>query len=153
MVPVWYGAVAPLLWYGTYPIWWYGTTYVCTIQKACFYPDDVWTEPVFTVNTHRPTAVQVFLVRSDKFPMVYHTQASIPRHLKIREQVPKEIVIAQANGRVSGKVIQTGPDRHIDFAFYDRVWVHHIGNTQGDQVRRLGRWLGVAHRVGSRLCH
>ena len=57
------------------------------------------------------------------------------------------------DGRQSGKVIQTGPDRHIDFAFYDRVWVHHIGNTQGDQVRRLGRWLGVAHRVGSRLCY
>ena len=53
-----------------------------------------------------------------------------------------------ANGRTSIEMI-TGetPDitEHLDFSFYD--WVTYIDNAGlGDP--RLGRWLGVSHRVG-----
>jgi Reverse transcriptase (RNA-dependent DNA polymerase) len=39
----------------------------------------------------------------------------------------------------------------LDFSFYDLVWYWH---QPGDEDNpRLGRWLGVAHRVGSDLCY
>ncbi|KAI2489216.1 Reverse transcriptase (RNA-dependent DNA polymerase) [Fragilaria crotonensis] len=42
----------------------------------------------------------------------------------------------------------------LDFEFYDRVWVYDHSKIQLDGTgRRLGRWLGVAHRVGSDLCY
>ena len=39
----------------------------------------------------------------------------------------------------------------IDFSFYDKVWFWHTPST--DQPAQPGRWLGVAHRVGSSLCY
>jgi hypothetical protein len=43
----------------------------------------------------------------------------------------------------------------LDFEFYDRVWFHHITNKPDitDDPRRLGRWLGIFHRIGSDLCY
>jgi hypothetical protein len=42
----------------------------------------------------------------------------------------------------------------LDFEFYERVWVLHQATAEvGDDVRRLGRWLGISHRVGSRMCY
>jgi hypothetical protein len=39
----------------------------------------------------------------------------------------------------------------LDFEFYDPVWYWH---RPGDEDNpRVGRWLGVAHRVGSNLCY
>lgn len=40
-----------------------------------------------------------------------------------------------------------------DFTFFDRVWYHVPGNTLSTANRRLGRWLGISHRVGSDLCY
>ena len=40
----------------------------------------------------------------------------------------------------------------LDFEFYDRVWVLHQAPST-EENKRLGRWLGVAHRVGSKLCY
>ncbi len=42
----------------------------------------------------------------------------------------------------------------IDFEFYDRVWYYDQKKIEIDgSGRRLARWLGVAHRVGSDLCY
>ena len=42
----------------------------------------------------------------------------------------------------------------IDFEFYDRVWCYNQKKIEIDgSGRRLARWLGVAHRVGSDLCY
>jgi hypothetical protein len=42
----------------------------------------------------------------------------------------------------------------IDFEFYDRVWYYDQKKIEIDgNGRRLARWLGVAHRVGSDLCY
>ncbi|MHA7927589.1 MAG: Ty1/Copia family ribonuclease HI, partial [Marinobacter sp.] len=42
----------------------------------------------------------------------------------------------------------------LDFEFYDLVWYYSDdAPAQPDEPRRLGRWLGVAHRVGSDLCY
>ena len=42
----------------------------------------------------------------------------------------------------------------IDFEFYDRVWYYDQRKMEmNDSGRRLARWLGVAHRVGSDLCY
>ena len=49
------------------------------------------------------------------------------------------------------------PGHHewLDFEFYDLVWWIDQPNKPDitDTVRRLGRWLGVSHRVGSDLCY
>jgi hypothetical protein len=42
----------------------------------------------------------------------------------------------------------------IDFKFYDRVWYYGQKKIEIDGLGcRLARWLGVAHRIGSDLCH
>ena len=41
----------------------------------------------------------------------------------------------------------------LDFSFYDLVWYHVSSNGTTTQPRRLGRWLGVSHRMGSALCY
>ena len=42
----------------------------------------------------------------------------------------------------------------LDFEFYDRVWYYDQKKIESDgSGRRLARWLGVAHRVGSDLCY
>jgi hypothetical protein len=33
------------------------------------------------------------------------------------------------------------------------IWYHQPGTDTSEPVRRLGRWLGVAHRVGSDMCY
>ena len=40
--------------------------------------------------------------------------------------------------------------KYLDFGFYDRVWYH--ANT-GLGERLHGRWLGVAHRIGSLMLY
>jgi len=42
----------------------------------------------------------------------------------------------------------------LDFELYDRVWYYDQKKIEIDgSGRRLARWLGVAHRVGSDLCY
>jgi hypothetical protein len=42
----------------------------------------------------------------------------------------------------------------IDFEFYDRVWFYDHKKIEMDSNgKRLARWLGIAHRVGSDLCY
>ncbi|KAI2495965.1 Reverse transcriptase (RNA-dependent DNA polymerase) [Fragilaria crotonensis] len=58
----------------------------------------------------------------------------------------------------TGIVLITGetPDisEWLDFQFYDRVWYYDQKKIEIDgSGRRLARWLGVAHRVGSDLCY
>jgi len=57
----------------------------------------------------------------------------------------------------SGLEILTGntPDisEWLDFAFYDMVWYHIPGNDMSTASRKLGRWLGISHHVGSDMCY
>ena len=57
----------------------------------------------------------------------------------------------------SGIEILTGntPDisEWLDFTFYDLVWYHVPGNNMRTENRRLGRWLGISHHVGSDMCY
>jgi hypothetical protein len=58
----------------------------------------------------------------------------------------------------TGLEIVTGETPDIsewtDFGFYDRVWVYDHKKIELDGTgRRLARWLGVAHCVGSDLCY
>jgi hypothetical protein len=41
----------------------------------------------------------------------------------------------------------------LDFAFYDYVWYWDNNASAIDTNPLLGRWLGVAHRVGSEMCY
>ena len=42
----------------------------------------------------------------------------------------------------------------LDFSFYDLVWYWDKPKPTNDRdAKLLGRWLGVAHRVGSSLCY
>ena len=42
----------------------------------------------------------------------------------------------------------------LDFSFYDLVWYWDQAKPTNDKdLRRLGRWLGVAHTVGSSMCY
>ena len=66
--------------------------------------------------------------------------------------------VSRGNGERPGLEQLTGEtidiSEWLDFSFYDLIWYHDSpkpGNDVGS--RRLGRWLGVAHRVGSALCY
>jgi Reverse transcriptase (RNA-dependent DNA polymerase) len=67
--------------------------------------------------------------------------------------------MARGNDRRTGYEIITGetPDisEWLDFEFYDLVWWLDRANKPNftDSSRRLARWLGVSHRVGSDLCY
>jgi hypothetical protein len=39
----------------------------------------------------------------------------------------------------------------MDFGFYDRMW--YWGKPSDDNNPKMGRWLGVAHRIGSAMCY
>jgi hypothetical protein len=39
----------------------------------------------------------------------------------------------------------------VDFEFYNIVW-YWDGPNRTDKNRKLGRWLGIAHRIGSNMC-
>ena len=43
----------------------------------------------------------------------------------------------------------------LDFETYDLVyWIDRPNKPDtSDDVRRLGRWLGISHRVGSDMCY
>jgi hypothetical protein len=93
------------------------------------------------------------------------------RNRMLRQRVPKRLwdygLVYEANilNRIPrGKNARTGletvtgetPDisEWMDFGFYDRVWVYDHKKIELDGTgRRLARWLGVAHRVGSDLCY
>jgi hypothetical protein len=63
------------------------------------------------------------------------------------------------NGRTGYEdVIGETPDisEWLDFDFYDLVWYHDPPGTMAEtteEIRKLGRWLGVANRVGSALTY
>jgi hypothetical protein len=40
----------------------------------------------------------------------------------------------------------------LDFEFYDIVW-YWDGPNRTDENPKLGRWLGIAHRIGSNMCY
>ena len=66
--------------------------------------------------------------------------------------------IPRGSQQRTGLEIVTGetPDisEWIDFEFYDRVWFYDRKKMEMDDTgRKLARWLGVAHRVGSDLCY
>jgi hypothetical protein len=59
-------------------------------------------------------------------------------------------------GRTPYEII-TGrtPDisEYIDFSFYDWIWYYDSEVAFPEQKRKLGRWLGVSHRVGQAMCY
>ena len=62
--------------------------------------------------------------------------------------------IPRGSQQRTGLEVVTGetPDisEWIDFEFYDRVWFYDRKKMEMDDTgRKLARWLGVAHRVGS----
>jgi Reverse transcriptase (RNA-dependent DNA polymerase) len=93
------------------------------------------------------------------------------RNRMIRKKVPKRLWdygliyeagilnrIPRGNSGRTGLEIVTGetPDisEWIDFEFYDRVWFYDHKKIEMDSTgKRLARWLGIAHRVGSDLCY
>jgi hypothetical protein len=63
------------------------------------------------------------------------------------------------NGRTGYEdVVGETPDisEWMDFDFYDLIWYHDPPDTMAEmttEIRKLGRWLGVANRVGSALTY
>ena len=86
---------------------------------------------------------------------------------RIRRQVPKRVwdfgIVWEAEiySCTAGKDGQTALERitgdtpdiseWIEFEFYDMVW--YWDNQHDSKEPKIGRWLGIAHRVGSALCY
>ena len=86
---------------------------------------------------------------------------------RIRRQIPKRVWDfgmvweAEIYTRTAGKDGRTALERitgdtpdiseWIEFEFYDMVW--YWDNQHDSKEPKLGRWLGIAHRVGSALCY
>jgi len=41
----------------------------------------------------------------------------------------------------------------LDFDIWDLGWYHQPGTDTSEPIRRLGSWLGVAHRIGRDMCN
>ena len=75
--------------------------------------------------------------------------------------VEREILTQMARGqdRCTGYEEVTGQTAEIsewlDFGFYDLFYWYDRPNKPdvSDNVRRLARWLGISHRVGSDICY
>ena len=64
--------------------------------------------------------------------------------------------LAKLQGRTSYEFIfGHTPDisEFIEFEFYDWVWYWDTEADYPEEKKRLGRWLGVAHRVGQGMCY
>jgi hypothetical protein len=64
--------------------------------------------------------------------------------------------LAKLQGRTSYEFIfGHTPDisEYIEFEFYDWVWYWESDAEYPEERKRLGRWLGVAHRVGQCMCY
>jgi hypothetical protein len=64
--------------------------------------------------------------------------------------------LAKLQGRTSYEFVHGNtPDisEYIEFEFYDWIWYWDSGAEYPDEKKRLGRWLGVAHRVGQGMCY
>ena len=91
------------------------------------------------------------------------TEKAVPQRLWDRGLVYEAQLLSlmsRGPGKRTGHEQVTGqtPDisEYLDFEFCDLVWCHTGGGVKLDTVddpRRLGRWLGVSHRVGSDMCY
>jgi hypothetical protein len=86
---------------------------------------------------------------------------------RIRRRVPKRcwdfglVWEAEIYCRTAGKDERTALERvtgdstdiseWLEFEFYDLCW--YWDNQQDTKEAKIGRWLGVSHRVGSALCY
>jgi hypothetical protein len=41
----------------------------------------------------------------------------------------------------------------IEFDWYQPVWYHEPGDFPNNDKERVGRWLGISHRIGQALCY
>lgn len=88
--------------------------------------------------------------------------------LMVRKRVPKRlwdmamVWVAQIYSRTASfNDGRTGMERitgdtcdiseWVDFSFYDLCW--YWGHPDDDSNPKIGRWLGVSHRVGSAMCY
>ena len=87
---------------------------------------------------------------------------------KARNQVPPRVwdYMMQYECDILARTVQAGDNRtpyemitgetpdiseYVDFEFYDWVW---FWDVPGDTTNpKIGRWLGVSHRVGSAMCY
>jgi hypothetical protein len=91
------------------------------------------------------------------------------RHRMVVRSIPTRLwdygleYIAEIMSRTArGKEGRTGVERltgnsvdiseRLDFEFYDIVW-YWDGPNRTDENPKLGRWLGIAHRIGSNMCY
>jgi hypothetical protein len=62
----------------------------------------------------------------------------------------------QLQGRTPYEIV-TGrtPDisEYLDYSWYDTIWYYDHDAPFPEEQRKLGKWLGVAHRVGQALCY
>ncbi len=61
-------------------------------------------------------------------------------HIKLQGRTPYEIVVGRT------------PDIS-DFSWYQNVWYYDQETQFPDDRRKLGKWIGVAHRVGQALLY
>jgi hypothetical protein len=64
-------------------------------------------------------------------------------HFKLQGRTPYEIVVGRT------------PDisEYLDYQWYQTVWYYDQEAQFPEDRRKLGKWIGVAHRVGQALCY
>jgi hypothetical protein len=95
------------------------------------------------------------------------------RHAMLKTRAPKRLwdycttyqcelrnIIAHPQFNLQGRTpyeVVTGrtPDisEYLDFAWYDTIWYYEQDTAFPESGRKMGKWLGVAHRVGQALCY
>ena len=89
------------------------------------------------------------------------TELNIPKRLwdygivyvsKVLSQIARGLSERPGLEEITGNTVDIS--EWLDFSFYDLVWYWDQAKPTNDKdSRHLGRWLGVAHRVGSSMCY
>ncbi len=94
--------------------------------------------------------VQRFMARTHSPKCLWDFCAIYAAELRNRLALP----LYQLHGRTPYEIL-TGntPDisEYLEFEWYQPIWLFNPG-VFPEQHRSIGRWLGVAHRVGQAMC-
>ena len=133
-----------------------GTDFLATVRQLRI--DMHWTEKGRKNQNHHAEREIGILKERWKQRM---TQKAVPKRLWDYGIVYESEILSRIsrghNGRtgyeeLTGNTPEIG--EWLDFEFYDLVWCHFQSDGGiGQEVQRLGRWLGISHRIGSDMCY
>jgi len=109
---------------------------------------------------HSPGQKQAGMIGETKKRWTTKMSANVPGRVWDYGLVHESMIMSHISREPDGctgyeRMTDNTPDisEMLDFDIWDLVWYHQPGTDTSEPVRRLERWLGVAHRIESNMCY